>query len=208
MDGTLALFKAARDAGVRHTVFLSSRAVYTPVADWAILKEAADTNPDTLYGQVKLAGEQALAMTCETSDMAGTALRVTGVYGCPPGMSTHKWSELFEAFERGAAISPRVGTEVHGDDLASALALVLDNPVKQDDQPISIYNVSDVIVDRQDLLSAYAKKTGIEMALPPRAPGPVGVLSPAKLAGLGWVPGGKERLQQFVQSLPVLSRTG
>ncbi len=56
LDGTVRLFEAAKDAGVRRTCFLSSRAVYGPHPPGTLLTEALPCKPDTLYGSVKLHG--------------------------------------------------------------------------------------------------------------------------------------------------------
>ncbi|MDN3719599.1 SDR family oxidoreductase [Roseibium salinum] len=169
-EGTQRLFDAARSAGVRHSVFLSSRAVYSDAGDWAVLKEDAETKPGTLYGQVKLAGEEALKMVCGAG-FRGTVFRVTGVYGTPPGTQSHKWSGLFDAFERGEAVAPRLATEVHGEDLAEAVALVLR---MRPDAPFEVFNVSDILLDRRDLLGLYAGIKGLTGLLPARGEGPVG----------------------------------
>ncbi|WP_428648821.1 NAD-dependent epimerase/dehydratase family protein [Roseibium sp.] len=198
-EGTVRLFEAAKSAGIRHCVFLSSRAVYSDTGNWAVLTENAETRPDTLYGQVKLVCEQALESLCDDG-FCGTSLRATGIYGCPPGQSVHKWSDLFEAFVEGRKIAPRLGTEVHGDDLADAVALVLEKrPGEGTDY--EVYNVSDLLLDRQDLLKLYAGVKGMTANLPGRGAGPVGVMEPGKLKVLGWAPGGMTRLKAFLETL-------
>lgn len=199
VDGTQALFTAARAAGIRHNVFLSSGAVYSSAGDWAVIKEAFETTPDTLYGRVKLAGEHALEMLCDQT-MTGTALRVADVYGQAMGASSHNWSELFDAFQNGENIFPHLGTEVHGDDLAAAVALILDqDPAER--PHFDVYNVADLLLDRQDVLSSFASGRSITSPLPARADGPLGVMDAGKLKAFGWWPGGKDKLQEFLGSL-------
>lgn len=199
-EGTVRLMERSKAAGVAHFVFLSSRAVYSEVNNWAVLSETAETEPNTLYGQVKLVCEQALQSLCDDR-FKGTSLRATGVYGTAPGTQEHKWSDLFAAFERGESIDARLGTEVHGEDLADAVARILDN-ASQRNAPFEVFNVSDLLLDRQDLIKLYAEHRGLSgAALPQRADGPVGVMEPGKLKALGWAPGGKERLQAFIGSL-------
>ena len=57
LDGTRALFDAAGDARI---VFLSSRAVYGDRRRGVFLKESDAAEPDSLYGEVKLLGEEAV----------------------------------------------------------------------------------------------------------------------------------------------------
>lgn len=198
-DGTRRLFEAARNADIRHCIFLSSQAVYADNNCWEVLTESAAVNPDTLYGKVKLEGEEALKALCSET-FAGTVLRTTGVYGIPPGLSTHKWSSLFQAFEADVMVHPQLGTEVHGDDLAAAVLLVLER-LSETPGAFEIYNVSDVLLDRQDLLRLYADAHGKAGAIPGRAEGPLGIMEPGKLKVLGWNPGGQARLEEFVRSL-------
>jgi nucleoside-diphosphate-sugar epimerase len=185
--GTRRLFATAREAGVAHVVFLSSRAVYGDYPAGTLLEEAMPPRPDTLYGEVKRAGEADLAEVCG-SGMRGTVLRATGVYG--PGRSRrHKWANLFDAFAAGERVAPRIGTEVHGADLAAAVALVLSRGIE------GVFNVSDFALDRADLLAAFADLTGVEGRLPPRCdPGSVSAMSTARLRAAGWAPRGRAGL--------------
>lgn len=197
VDGSRRLFLAARDAGCRRAVFLSSRAVYGDHRSGETLRETDRPDPDSLYGAVKLAGEEALAALCNDG-FQGAVLRATGVYGLPPGASEHKWSALLKTFEQGDRIAPRAGTEVHGEDLAAAVALMLTRP---EAGPFDIFNVSDLLLDRRELLSLYAELSGIAGFLPDKADRVPGVMATDKLKALGWTPGGRDRLKAFLAAL-------
>ena len=181
-DGTRALFEAARDIRV---VFLSSRAVYGDHRRGETLREDDTPEPDSLYGEVKLAGEAALGPR-------GVALRSTGVYGG----RDHKWAGLFASYLRGDPVPPRVGTEVHGADLASAVALLLDRT------EAGAFNVSDLLLDRHDLLARVRDLAGCPHPPPARFEGPApGVMATDRLRALGWTPGGWSRLDGFLASV-------
>ncbi|QQA43154.1 NAD-dependent epimerase/dehydratase family protein [Pelagovum pacificum] len=192
VDGTARLFEAAARAGVTRILFLSSRAVYGPKPPGAPLSEDTACRPDTLYGQVKLEGERLLA----ESGVPGTSLRATGVYGA--GWA-NKWRELFEAFARGDQTAPRVGSEVHGKDLAHAIRLLLDTPPAE---APPICNVSDVLLDRQDLLADWAGVTGQSGRLPERADASAfNEMTTDPLTALGWRPGGRDRLRDTLREI-------
>lgn len=197
VDGTRRLFEAAEKAGCRRVVFLSSRAVYGDHRDGEELHETDVAQPDSLYGAVKQAGERILAELSGTA-FRGYVLRATGVYGQPPGLTEHKWSSLFEDFSRGGEIAPRRATEVHGDDLAAAVSLLLES-----DAPGSfeIYNVSDLLLDRRELLALYAEVSDATGTLPVEAGNTPGVMTTDKLRALGWSPGGMDRLRVFLREL-------
>jgi nucleoside-diphosphate-sugar epimerase len=177
LDGTLRLFDAAHPARI---VFLSSRAVYGDQRRGETLREPDPCTPDSLYGEVKLAAEAALGPR-------GAAVRATGVYG------GDKWDALFRAYRAGEPVPPRISTEVHGDDVAAALLLLLSSP------ETGAFNASDLLLDRHDLLARVQRLTRCPHPPPPRAEGPPpGVMATDRLRALGWRPGGLARLDAFL----------
>lgn len=180
LDGTLRLFDAAGPARI---VFLSSRAVYGDRRRDQFLKETDEPDPDSLYGEVKLAAERAIGDR-------GAALRATGVYGG----RAHKWEGLFADYLRGAPIAPRLATEIHGDDVASAVLVMLGSDAT------GAFNASDLVLDRHDLLGRVQAITGCPHPPPPRAVGPKpGVMATCRLRLTGWRPGGWPRLEGFLR---------
>lgn len=188
LDGSLRLFAAAAKAGAR-VVFISSRAVYGP--QQGMLHEDMICNPDTLYGQAKLAAEQALI----ASGQAAMILRATGVYGAPGPGQRHKWADLFDDFAAGRWIEPRIGTEVHGECLALAVNRGLAGAE-------GVYNVSDILLDRHDLLAEWQAVTGVDGRLPARADAShFNEMSTARLERLGYWPGGMEWLRPTLREI-------
>ena len=191
VDGSLALFAAAKKAGVTRAVFLSSRAVYGEQPSGSVLTEETEPHPDTLYGEVKLAVEQGIAAMADESFLP-TTLRVTGIYGPAGPGQQHKWADLFAEFEAGKNIAPRVGTEVHGDDMAAAVRLMLEVDADTIRAAGSLFNVSDILLDRHDLLAEYARKTGCADTLPDRADASAyNAMTCSRLKTLGWTPRGE-----------------
>ncbi|MBB4185969.1 NAD-dependent epimerase/dehydratase family protein [Sinorhizobium terangae] len=198
LDGSVRLFDEARAAGVRRCVFLSSRAVYGETAP-PLVDETSPAMPDTLYGMVKLAGEDALKSMTGHS-FATTSLRVTGVYGPAGPGRKHKWSSLFADYLAGKAVPPRAGTEVHGDDVAQAVRLVLEAETTKVSG--KVFNVSDVLTDNREILSILQKATGCSHPLPPVAEmAAFNAMSTDNLRALGWAPGGKDRLAATTRGL-------
>lgn len=191
--GTNALFDQAKAAGVSRTIFMSSRAVYDGFAPGTELFEHLKCDPTSLYGQVKLGSEQYLKTLCD-ANFCGTSLRVTGVFGVPYDgthpLNTifpddpqflptqvqhmlqnlrqgHKWVDLFGAYLAGEPIEPRVGSEIHGTELAKIIRLMISaQPGKISGQN---FNVAQVMVDYHDLLAAVQQQTGAQFPVPPRA---------------------------------------
>lgn len=183
-DGTLKLFEAAQNAGLRQIIFLSSRAVYGDYPAGTTLHEDLPTRPNTLYAEVKSEAETWLNAYSSPS-LQTISLRATGVYGPGPG---HKWQGLFDNFRAGRTISPRRATEVHGDDLTRAARLLRQTGVS------GTFNISDLILDRRDLLAEVARLTGCPHPLPAQDQRPLNIMSCRKLVQLGWRPGGRAKL--------------
>ncbi len=198
VDGSLALFAAARKAGVERAVFLSSRAVYGTQPPGAMLTEETEPHPDTLYGEVKLDVERELAAMADDAFLP-VSLRVTGIYGPAGPGRAHKWAGLFADYESGKTIAPRVGTEVHGDDMAAAVRLMLEGDAEAIRAAGCLFNVSDLLLDRHDLLAEYARLTGCTRPLPERADASgYNAMDCARLKALGWTPRGRLDLQRLV----------
>jgi UDP-glucose 4-epimerase len=191
IDGTERLFRAAAAAGVGAALFLSTRAVYGAYPPGTLLTETLPPRPDTLYGEVKLQGEQALA----ASGLRGLSLRATGVYGPPAPGRPHKWAPLVAALAAGQAIPPRAGTEVCGPDLADAARLALA-------APHDVVNVSDLLVDHRDLAELTATALGRPVPLPRRADAAtINLMSTDRLSALGWQPSGRAAVAETIALL-------
>lgn len=205
LDGTVRLFEAAKRAGTRRCVFLSSRAVYGEHPPGTELTETMLAKPETLYGQVKLDAERALSHL-STPGFAGTSLRATGVYG---DLSPNKWDGLIGDYLTGRPVAARVGTEVHGRDLGRAVRLMLETESPRITG--EVFNVSDISVDANDILSPVQRETGCRHPLP--APADKAALNPmstAKIRALGWTSGGtplfEETMKRLAAALPASPR--
>jgi nucleoside-diphosphate-sugar epimerase len=201
VDGSKALFDAARKAGVGRAVFLSSRAVYGTQPPGARLSEETRPHPDTLYGEAKHAVERHLREIGSTEAFAGTSLRVTGVYGpAGRGKPDDKWTPIIRDWLDGRAVESRAGSEVHGSDVAGAVLAILDAPASA--VAGQVFNVSDVMVDRTDILAIVQQATGHSAPLPqPADSSRINVMETDRIEALGWRPGGVKRLRDTVLDL-------
>jgi UDP-glucose-4-epimerase GalE len=82
--GSLALFDAAIETGVRHVVFSSSAAIYG-IPDRAPISEEAPQSPINPYGETKLIVERALHWYGAAHGITWTALRYFNAAGADPG---------------------------------------------------------------------------------------------------------------------------
>jgi nucleoside-diphosphate-sugar epimerase len=81
VDGTAALADAARAAGVRRFIHVSSAGVYGSGASRRLFLETDPPSPETAYERSKLESEEALRRALTGSPVRWVVLRPTGVYG-------------------------------------------------------------------------------------------------------------------------------
>jgi UDP-glucose 4-epimerase len=196
LDGSVSLFKAAKSAGVRRSVFLSSRAVYDGVPAETPLVETLKLQPSSLYGEIKLLGEQTLA-ALNGPDFTTTSLRLTGVYG---DLRPNKWDRLFADYLAGHKIPVRAGSEVHGREVGQAVRLMLETDA--DLVGGQVFNVSDLIADTHDILTPLRRLRPDAPVPPPVADkSKVAEMDTRKIKALGWQPGGIPLLARTLQHL-------
>lgn len=199
LDGSIRLFQTARAAGVRRCIFLSSRAAYGRQPPGTVLTEDMQCKPETLYGEVKLEAERSLALS-SGQDFVTASLRATGIYGpAGPGRS-HKWAGLFADYLSGRPVSPRIGTEVHGEDVAGAVRLMIEADATLINS--QTFNVSDILTGHHEILAIVRQQTGCPHPLPGTLDQTgYNRMSSEKMEALGWRPGGADLLQQTIGEL-------
>lgn len=196
LEGTLSLFEAARSAGVQRVVFLSSRAVYDGVPPGNPLTEDLTLQPTSLYGEIKLAGEQALA-AMNAPDFITSSLRLTGVYG---ELRPNKWDTLFADYLAGRPVPVRAGSEVHGRDVGQAVRLMLETEPPQIGG--QAFNVSDLVADTRSILAPFHHASPSPPNLPQSADKTkIAEMNTQQIRTLGWLPGGEPLLTATIKRL-------
>lgn len=81
--GTIAVFEAAKAAGLRRVVYASSAAVFGPPEDYpeGSAPDSAATGPRTHYGVFKVANELSARVYFESDGVSSVGLRPWAVYG-------------------------------------------------------------------------------------------------------------------------------
>lgn len=170
--------------GLDYGVFISSRAVYGDVNNMA---EDAPTQPDSHYGIYKERVEKLIIQ--HQYPMA--IIRPTGVYGIIEPIEQSKWYSLIEAIKHnGVYPAPHQGTEVHGDDLAKAISLLL-KPKYQG----QIFNCSDFMMSHRKIGEILNDLYGLNAPLPPISTRKVFAMPMDKLQAIGWQASGKNCLK-------------
>lgn len=205
VNGSLRLITAARAAGVKQFVFLSSRAVFSRTEPGRVLDETHPTSPDSHYGAYKVAVEAFLSSFAAVDGMRTCSLRATGVYGLTWPIEHSKWWNLINAVLRDEPIaSNNGGTEIHGEDVARVIGKVLTQP----GPAIDVIHLSDLYITHRDVVRLAREFTGHPGLLPnlPLAP-PTNVLVSRRLPEIGLSLGGIPLLEKTVAALVRAAQT-
>jgi len=204
LNGSLRLLQTSAQVGVKRFIFLSSRAVFSRTEAGRVLDEDHPISPDTHYGAYKAAVESFLQSFAHTAKMSTCSVRATGVYGLTHPVERSKWWELIQAVLHDQPVtSNRGGTEVHGADVAKAIATLLTRP-KLD---IPVLHLSDLYVTTREIVQIAQAVTGYSGTLPPPSPEPKNAMVSRYLAELGIMLGGKPLLEKTTAELVDAART-
>ncbi len=203
--GSLRLMQAARDAGCRRFVFISTCAVHDVILDDRKLDEAHPLWPHSHYGAHKAAIEKFVHSFGLRSGWGVCALRPTGIYGLRRPAERSKWFGLVRDVLAGKAIdSAAGGKEVHAADVARAVALLLEADVKT--VAGQAFNCCDMYIADQDVALLARKISGSSSAVTTPNKGPKNQIDTSKLRALGMTFGGRPLLEKTVGQLVAAAR--
>lgn len=205
VDGSAALLRAAREAGVKRAVVFSSRAVFGRAAQ-GFLGDDEKPTPDTHYGAIKAELEAFVKKFSDGWPVA--AIRPTGIYGVVEPVERTKWFSLVNDAVDGVAVPPRAGTEVHGNDVADVTWTLLNAPPER--VAGRAFNCSDMIISHREIVQLTHRFAGVEGPLPEEGEHPKSVMRTDALAALGVVFGGRNLFERTIETLvaAVLARRG
>jgi nucleoside-diphosphate-sugar epimerase len=126
VTGSLRLLEAARLAGGKQFLFVSSCAVHHEILPGGRIDENHPTWPNSVYGACKAAVEPLLKAYHFTYGMNTSAWRPAAVYGVDPNLERSQWHDLIKAAKNDDTISTDKGGKItHVQDVADALTLAI-----------------------------------------------------------------------------------
>lgn len=196
--GSIQLIEAARVAGVRKFVFLSTCAVHEKILDDRPLDESHPLWMTTHYGAYKAAVEQFVHSYGFGVGFPIVALRPTGVYGVHHQPSRSKWFELVSQISRNEdVVCVRGGKEVHAADVADAVEILLHSH----DNAGEVYSCYDRYVSQYDVAMLAREISGSTSIVSGEPIAPRHQIVSDKIKGLGMSFGGDTLLRSTIESL-------
>lgn len=196
--GTVRLIEAARTAGVKRFVFISTCAVHEVILNDRELDEAHPLWPTSHYGAHKAAIEKFIHSYGLGDGFDICSLRPTGIYGLARPAASSKWYELIQRVKRGEAIGSQLGgKEVHAADVAEAVGVLL----AAEGTAGQAYNCYDMYIAEQTVAEIAKKICGSDSVIEPVGKKPKNQIDTSKLRALGMKFGGTERLQETISEM-------
>ena len=196
--GTLELIQAACKADAGRFVFISTCAVHEVILDDRPLDEAHPLWATSHYGAHKAAIEKFVHSFGLGQGYDICALRPTGIYGLAQPITRSRWYQLVQAVKADKPIdSRRGGKEVHADDVARAVALLL----VADGIAGQAYNCYDMYISEEEVARVAVELTGSRSPVSTLNKGPKHQISTDKLRALGMKFGGRELLKETVHQM-------
>ena len=196
--GTLQLIEAARRAGVKRFVFISTCAVHEKILDDRPLDEAHPLWATSHYGAHKAAIEKFVHSYGFGEGYPICALRPTGIYGVAHPVEDSKWYELVRDVVRGETIRCRSGgKEVHAADVAKAVDLLL----HADGIAGEAYACYDRYISDYDVATLANELTGGKAKILGEPKQPKNQIRTDKIKALGMTFGGEPLLRSTIADL-------
>jgi nucleoside-diphosphate-sugar epimerase len=198
--GTLRLIEAARAAGARRFVFISTCAVHEKILANRPLDETHPTWSTHHYGAHKAAIEQFVYSYGLGAGWPICSLRPCGIYGVARPIEQSKWYELVRRVVRGETVEcRRGGKEVHAADVAKAAELLLNAPA--DAIAGQVFNCCDRYVSEYEVAVLAKECSGSHAEIAGEVTRPKNTIETGKLRGLGMSFGGEARLRETIEQL-------
>jgi nucleoside-diphosphate-sugar epimerase len=198
--GSLELMEAAREAGVKRFIFISTCAVHEKILDDRPLDETHPLWALSHYGAHKAAIEKFVHSYGLGMNWPICALRPTGVYGVAHPAEDSKWYGLIERVVRGEPVEcTGGGKEVHAADVAKAVAVLLSAP--EDRIRGEAFACYDRYVSQYEVAETARRLSGSKAEIRGSATKPRNEIVTEKIRALGMQFGGTPLLEQTIADL-------
>lgn len=196
--GTLALFEAARKAGVSRAIFVSSGAVHEEILPGRPLNEAHPLWPKSHYGAHKAAIEAFVSSYGHGHGWGICAIRPTAIYGIDHPLDKSHWFGIVDDIVQGRDVQVEGGGKfVHVADVARAIEVLLN----ADSIAGQSYECCDRYVSEREVADWAKEISGSNSHIEGEVKRPKNTIDTQKIRQLGMEFGGEPRLKEAIETL-------
>ncbi len=157
VEGTVTLARAARTAGVRHFILVSTAGVYGGRRTETPRDEDSTPNPDDNYSMSKLSAEQRMQRELDDSAVRWTILRSTGILGSDRTETSRLFHDVARRWIWAHGLRRVIVHPVHVNDVVQAVLLA----VSQEGAQGEILNIGgDRALPFEDLIALIGDAIG------------------------------------------------
>ena len=198
--GSIKLLEAARQAGVRRVILVSTCAVHEKILADRPLDETHPLWPASHYGAGKAALEAMVHSYALGQNWEICAIRPCGIYGVTSPVQESKWYNLVRQVARGEKVLVQGGgKEVHADDVAKAIGLLCQASAEA--VTGGIFNCCDRYVSQFEVASIAKELTGSSATIEGSPSQPKNQIDSSRLIQLGFQFGGVEKLRSTIAQI-------
>lgn len=198
--GSIKLLEAARAAGVRRVILISTCAVHEKILSDRPLDETHPVWPASHYGAGKAALEAMVHSYALGQNWEIAAIRPCGIYGAARPIEESKWYNLIQQVAKGEPVNVQGGgKEVHASDVAQAIALLCNAPSEAITG--AIYNCCDRYISQFEVATIAKELSGSQSTITGTASQPKNQIDSSRLKALGFQFGGEEKLRETISQI-------
>ena len=197
--GSIKLMEAALRANIQRFIFVSTCAVHQKILDDRPLDETHPLWAANHYGAHKAALEKFVHSYGFGNDFSICALRPTGIYGVTNPIENSKWFELIRDISLGKDVEvTKGGKEVHVQDVAKAIELLLNTDAEITGQAYACY---DQYISEFEVATLAKKLLNSNSTIIGETKSPQHEIVTEKIRALGMSFGGQPLLEQTIQQI-------
>ena len=196
--GSIELLDAAKQAGIKQFIFISSCAVYGRIYPNIKLDELHPLLPDSNYGAYKASVEAFCHAYYLSKAFDTTIFRPVGIYGINPHLAHSAWYNIVKDIKHGGNVEVSEGGKVvNVEDVVRAIDLAIDNI----EAAGKIYNLVDFYVDNMSIARMAKEMCTSQSNISGTPRQPINTIDNTKSRALGVRYAGNNDLKRYIQEL-------